>query len=105
MRLYAVAAITALTVLPLTGCSDPGATSCDEYAAMGWDERSSFERDLLISHDLEPNDLGNMTGVRDAINNFCGTTGIGTVAGGTENATQNHSEPVNGAIDWDSSYW
>lgn len=105
MRKPVALAVAAATVLVLAGCSDPGATTCDEYAAMTRNERSDLERDLLLANDLEPNDLGNMTGVRDALNNFCGTTGIALLVGDTEEASRNHTEPLTDAVDWDSSYW
>lgn len=92
-------------LLTLTACSSPGATTCSEYAALDWDERISLEQDLLSSKDLEPRDVGNTTGVRNAINNYCGTSGANVLQGGSEEATRNVSSPIEDAIDWDSSYW
>lgn len=106
MNRYAKSVLTATVVtLSLTACSSAGGTSCNEYAAMDMNERISLERDLMSSKDLDPNDQGNVIGLRNALNNFCGTTGLRALRGEPEEASRNNSTPIEEAVDWDASYW
>lgn len=97
--------MAAVSILLLTSCSDPGATTCDEYAAMSSGDRSSLERDLLTAHDLEPNHLGNTLGVAAALENFCGVEDNTLALPGSDTSSRNNSSTVDEAVDWNSSQW
>lgn len=101
----AALALSMAAALSLAGCAAPGDTTCDEYAALSYEEQSQLERDLLRAHDLEPNSVGNSIGVRQNILSFCGLPGLNMVGGGTETATQNTSSPIEDAVDWESTSW
>lgn len=96
-----VAALLALAVVSLSGCSNPGALTCDEYAAQSRSERTATQKGLLESHGLEPKALGNALGVSQAINSYCGMTGIKD----KETAKENGSRPVDNAVDWSAKQW
>lgn len=102
-RARAVLVFTGLTVacLSLTGCSNPGATTCDEYASKTRSERTAIEKALLEAHDLEPNAIGNALGVSQAINSYCGLNGITP----QEKAKRNNANPLEKAVDWSAKSW
>jgi hypothetical protein len=90
-RRQAVAtALAACALLALTGCTDTGAITCDEFQAQSIVERGETLSDLLREHDLEPNDVGNIQGVNAAVSQLCSSGGTATL----EQAT-----------DWDSDTW
>ena len=96
-----LAALLALVVVSLTGCSNPGALTCDEYAAQSRSDRSATQRALLEAHDLEPHAMGNALGITQAINSYCGLTGIKD----KEAAKKNGSNPLDKAVDWSAARW
>lgn len=96
-----VAAFLALAFVSLSGCSNPGAVTCDEYAAQSRSEKSATQKGLLEAHDLEPNAMGNALGVSQAINSYCGMTGIKD----KEAAKKNGSNPLDKAVDWSAKQW
>ncbi|MFC9419866.1 hypothetical protein, partial [Bacillus mobilis] len=75
-RVLATAAVAIVAAASLTSCSNPGAMTCDEYAALSTGERLKVERELLIAHDLEPNNMGNSLGVSQAVDSYCGLNGV-----------------------------
>lgn len=101
-RLSAVVAALLLAGLA-AGCSDPGATTCEEYGALSYNERDKVLKDLLVAHRLEPHHVGNNLGLMQSVDTFCGTyTSVLT----TDHApTQNLSRPIDDAVDWDSETW
>ena len=96
-----LAALLALVVVSLTGCSNPGALTCDEYAAQSRSDRSATQKALLEAHDLEPNAMGNALGISQAINSYCGLTGIKD----KEAAKKNGSNALDKAVDWSAARW
>lgn len=88
-------------VFVLSGCSNPGATTCDEYSALSSNEALQLEQDLLRANDLEPNNIGNSTGLRQQVASYCGIPGTGMGFP----ATRNNSASIEDAVDWDSATW
>lgn len=86
-----------------TGCSNPGTTTCAEYGVLSYPERDDVLKDLLVSHRLEPNHLGNSLGVSQSVDTFCGT--FTNQLMGDRPATQNLNRPIDEAVDWDSDTW
>lgn len=101
----AALALGLVTASVLAGCASPGNTTCEEYAALSYDEQFDLERDLLRAHDLESYDVGNGVGVRQSILSHCGLSGSNIVTGQVETATQNMSSPIDDAVNWDSGSW
>lgn len=100
-NILAGAALTILMVAGLTACSNPGAITCDEYAAQSRSERNKTQNALLEAHDLEPNAMGNALGVSQAIHSYCGMLGIQD----KETAKQNGSSPLESAVNWSAKRW
>ncbi|GAA2145751.1 hypothetical protein GCM10009825_38750 [Arthrobacter humicola] len=94
--LWALSATTSLT-----GCSNAGAATCDQYAAKSGSERSATEKALLEAHDLEPKALGNSLGVVTAINSYCGMNGIQD----KETPKKNGGSPIESAVNWSANCW
>ena len=102
-----VTVVFAVLVLPLlAGCSNPGATTCDEYAAMDNAKRQSTEKALLKAHDLDTSAIGNSLGVTAALGSYCGVSG-NAIAGlpGSMAATQNNDSAIDNATDWTATNW
>ena len=93
--------LTVAAVVGLAGCANPGATTCDEYAAKSRSERMATEKALLEAHDLEPNAIGNAIGIGQAVDSFCGLNGITD----NEAAKKNGSSPLEKAVDWTATKW
>jgi hypothetical protein len=85
----------------LAGCSDPGAITCDEYAAQPFSERKKTEKALLEAHNLETLNLNNTLGLQTALSNFCGVYGFQ----GMDKARSNGSKPIDTAVNWASNKW
>ena len=97
-RLFAgICAAAALT--GLAACSSVGSKTCSQYASMSLGDRLSVQRDLLGEHDLDISSIGNMTGVSDALDSYCGVSSYGSTA------TKNSSSQIDQAVDWESRYW
>jgi putative hemolysin len=90
-----------LAASSLAACSNPGATTCDEYAAQTLGERHKTERALLEAHDLEPHAMGNALGISQAVNSYCGMVGIQD----KETAKQNGSSQLENAVNWTAKRW
>lgn len=90
----------------LAGCSNPGATTCDQYAAMSNKDRQSTERGLLSAHHLEQLSVSNSVGLTQDIDAFCRVLDniIPGLPGSTA-ATKNNSMPIDKAVDWSKSTW
>ncbi|MBT8162571.1 MULTISPECIES: hypothetical protein [Arthrobacter] len=86
--------------LILSGCNGAGSTTCDQYAAQSFSQRQSTERDLLTAHDLDQNSVGNTLGLLNALNSYCGVSGLGS-----EKAGQNGSSTLDNAVDWSAKNW
>ena len=91
---FAAAALTGLAA-----CSSVGSKTCAQYASLSAGDRLSVQRDLLGEHDLNTSSLGNMTGVSDALDSYCGVSSYGSTA------SKNSSSTIDQAVDWDSKYW
>lgn len=93
--------------MALAACAggNPGETTCDEYAAMTYNERSDLDESLLKAHGLDPNSISNIAGLNDAIAEFCGSHMGGVLVGQEDTATRNNSEPLENAVDWESDSW
>jgi hypothetical protein len=100
-RAAALTTLFALAVVCLPACSDPGATTCDEYAAQSRSDRLATEKSLLEAHDLEPKAMGNALGISQAIDSYCGLTGIKD----KEAAKKNGGNPLDKAVDWSAKRW
>lgn len=100
-RAARVLAALAVACMSLAGCSNPGATTCDEYAGKTYTERKAIEKALLEAHDLEPNAMGNALGITQAVNSYCGLNGITT----QEKAKRNNANPLEKAVDWSAKSW
>ncbi|MFC9352895.1 hypothetical protein [Arthrobacter sp. NPDC057013] len=100
-RTLGVSALIILTASGLAACSNPGATTCDEYAAQSRSERNKTQEALLEAHDLEPNAMGNALGISQAIHSYCGMLGIQD----KEAAKQNGSSPLENAVNWSAKRW
>ncbi len=72
--------------------------TCAEYGALSTGEQLQTLSTLLSEHRLEPGDTGNILGVTSAVDGFCGTGFPGS-------ATTNLEEPIEDAVDWESSSW
>ena len=92
-----VCAAAALT--GLAACSSVGSKTCSQYASMSMGDRLSAQRDLLREHDLDTSSIGNMTGVSEALDSYCGASSYGSTA------SKNSTSPLDQAVDWDSQYW
>jgi hypothetical protein len=92
-----VCAAAALT--GLAACSSAGSKTCSQYASMSFGDRLSLQRDLLGEHDLDTASMGNMTGVSEALDSYCGVSSYASTG------TKNSSSPIDQAVDWDSKYW
>ena len=66
---------------------------------MSMGDRLSAQRDLLREHDLDTSSIGNMTGVSEALDSYCGVSSYGSTA--SKNLTSHLDQGVN----WDSEYW
>lgn len=98
----AAAVLAILAATSLTGCSNPGAMTCDEYAALTTGERLKVQRELLIAHDLEPNNMGNSLGVSQAVDSYCGLNGISDKEAA---AKANRKNPIENAVNWSAKRW
>ena len=95
-----IAGICAAAALTgLAACSSVGSKTCSQYASMSLGDRLSVQRDLLGEHDLDTSSLGNMTGVSEALDSYCGVSSFGS------SATKNSRSTIDQAVDWDSKYW
>lgn len=94
-----LAVAIAATIL-LSGCNSAGSTTCDQYAAQSFNDRQSTERALLAAHDLDQNSIGNTMGLLNALNSYCGVSGLGS-----EKAGQNGSSTLDKAVDWSAKNW
>ena len=74
----------------LAGCSDAGGTTCEEYNAQGIGAQGETLGDLLREHDLDPNDVGNIQGVTQAVTSLC---------------LSDPSATLDEATDWESDTW
>ncbi|WP_159620912.1 hypothetical protein [Ruania rhizosphaerae] len=102
-RVGAALGAVAVTAAALTGCSSSGGeTTCTEYWEMESSDRTSTIRSMLSAHDLEPSDVGNLTGAKDNVRDFCG---MGNLELNLQPPSQNHDEPIENGVDWDSPYW
>jgi hypothetical protein len=98
----ALAALLAVAALgSLTGCSNAGATTCDQYAGKAYSDRHSTSKALLEEHDLEPNSVGNTVGLIKALDSYCGLSG--GLQPGT--ASRNGSRPLSDAVNWSAKNW
>ncbi|TFD13139.1 hypothetical protein [Cryobacterium sp. TMT4-10] len=99
-------AFTVLVLPLLAGCSNPGATTCDEYAAMDNASRQSTERALLKAHNLDTGTIGNSLGVTAALDSYCGVSD-NVIAGlpSSKAATQNNDSAIDNATDWTATNW
>lgn len=90
----------------LAGCSNPGATTCDQYAAMSNKDRVSTEDGLLAAHHLQQLSVSNSVGLTQDIDRFCGVLD-NIIAGlpGSTKATQNNSVSIDKAVDWTKTTW
>ncbi|WP_075365038.1 hypothetical protein [Desulfosporosinus metallidurans] len=108
MNKATTAAVLALLIAApmLISCSNPGATTCDQYAAMPSAARRDVEKQLLQSHNLEDVNLGNALGVTKSIDNFCGCSD-NIIAGlpSSTRATKNNSSSIDKAVDWSAKRW
>lgn len=100
-RAGALTTLFVFAVVCLPGCSNPGATTCDEYAAQSRSDRLATEKALLEAHDLEPLAMGNALGLSQAINSYCGLIGIQD----KEAAKKNGGSPLDKAVDWSAAQW
>ncbi|GAA2145760.1 hypothetical protein GCM10009825_38770 [Arthrobacter humicola] len=97
----ALAVLTAIaSTMLLSGCNGAGSTTCDQYAAQSFNDRQSTERALLSAHDLDQNSIGNTMGLLNALNSYCGVSGLGS-----EKAGQNGSSPLDKAVNWSAKNW
>ena len=95
-----IASICAAAALTgLAACSSVGSKTCSQYASMSLGDRLSVQRDLLGEHDLDISSIGNMTGVSEALDSYCGVSNYGSTA------SKNSTSPLDQAVDWDSKYW
>ena len=95
-----IAGICAAAALTgLAACSSVGSKTCSQYASMSLGDRLSVQRDLLGEHDLDTSSMGNMTGVSEALDSYCGVSSYASTA------TKNSSSKIDQAVDWDSEYW
>lgn len=85
----------------LAGCSNPGALTCDEYAAQPFSERKKIEKSLLEAHNLETLNLDNTLGLQQALSKFCGVYSFK----GSDKAGANGSSPIDKAVNWSSKKW
>ncbi|WP_416417172.1 hypothetical protein [Paenarthrobacter aromaticivorans] len=85
----------------LVGCSNPGALTCDEYAAQTFSERKKIEKSLLEAHNLETLDLDNMLGLQQALSKYCGVYSFQ----GSDKAGSNGSSSIDKAVKWSSKRW
>jgi hypothetical protein len=79
-----------LASLLLTGCSNAGGTSCEEFNAQSITTQSETLSDLLSEHDLDPTDFGNIQGVTAAVSSLC---------------SSGSSATLDEATDWESDTW
>lgn len=86
--------------LLLSGCNGAGSTTCDQYAGQSFNDRQSTERALLAAHDLDQNSIGNTMGLLNALNSYCGVSGLGS-----EKAGKNGSSTLDKAVDWSAKNW
>ncbi|MGJ3191240.1 hypothetical protein [Paenarthrobacter sp. FR1] len=100
-RRAALAALLAIASTSLVGCSDPGATTCDEYAALSYSERQKTEKALLEAHNLETRNLDNMLGLSEALSKYCGVYSFK----GNDKARSNGSATLEKAVNWSSKKW
>lgn len=100
-RAAAFLALLAIASTSLVGCSDPGATTCDEYAALSRGERQKTEKALLEAHNLETRNLDNMLGLSEALSNYCGVNSLK----GNDKARSNGSNSLEKAVNWSAKKW
>jgi hypothetical protein len=95
-----IASICAAAALTgLVACSTVGSKTCSQYASMSMGDRLSAQRDLLREHDLDTSSIGNMTGVSEALDSYCGVSSYGSTA------SKNLTSQLDQGVNWDSEYW
>jgi signal transduction histidine kinase len=106
-RTTVVATLILIVAAPmLAACANPGATTCDQYAALSRSERGDVESALLKAHNLEVYSVSNALGITQAIDKYCGVqdNAFGPMPGSTK-ATLNNSSPIDQAVDWSTKKW
>ncbi|MDP9905606.1 hypothetical protein [Arthrobacter bambusae] len=93
-------AIAIAATILLSGCNSAGSMTCDQYAAQSFNDRQNTERALLSAHDLDQNSIGNTVGLLNALNSYCGVSGLGS-----EKARQNGSSTLDKAVNWSAKNW
>lgn len=98
-RSRAGGALAACVVLitALSACAGGGAVTCRHYGDTALTARGKLLTDLLRAHDLDTADPGNVLGVTNAVNAFCGTYGAV--------ARDNLERSIDEAVDWSSPSW
>lgn len=106
MRWTTIAGTLALIVAApmLVACSNPDATTCDQYAAMSTTGRRDVESSLLKAHNLDVYSVSNVLGVTQAIDSYCGVEDY-VLSSGSTKATQNNNSPIDRAVDWSAKHW
>ncbi|OOP59411.1 hypothetical protein BMF89_20460 [Arthrobacter sp. SRS-W-1-2016] len=85
----------------LSGCSNAGSTTCDQYAAQSFSQRQDTEQALLAAHGLDKYSIANTVGIVKALSNYCGVGGLG----GEPKAGKNGGSQLDQAVDWTSTKW
>lgn len=101
-RVVAAVFVPAVFVLgtSVAGCGGSGAgTNCDDFAAQDDAARGETVLALLEPHGISSRDLESYRVVFGKVNEYCGLRS-GTARESGE-ATQNNSEPIAAAVDWD----
>ena len=99
-RLLAVAVMSISFACSIAGCSSVGNTKCSEFANQSFSERQSTMDSLLDAHNLKQSSVSNTLGLMNALNTFCGTSGLGH-----ETAKKNADLSIDKAVDWSSKTW
>ena len=82
------ASVIAALCLPLSGCASAGDTTCSEFKKLDREEKNDLLESLLRQHDLSTSSMSNVLGVSAAVERSSHAT-----------------DPVDKAVNWESSTW
>lgn len=100
MRMTSAALVAACLTVTLTGCAKAAAdTTCDEFAAMDLNKRTSTVNRMIRDKGLDPN--SNILGAVNLANDVASFCGLPTLANaGVQGARQNNNQPISHGVNW-----